>query len=101
MDSKVHNPAANVPKQSDEGPRGDRGHGDRTWAPAPDQQGISNRPGDPAQSLAGSAGPEALRHEDVIEDVIEREENRNAENEVQESLNSRTRRKAQVVRFDR
>ena len=40
------NPRANVPKQEPEEPLGDRGHGDKTWAPEPGEQGISNRIGD-------------------------------------------------------
>ena len=46
MDSKKTNPSANVPEQESDEPLGDRGRGDRTWAPESGEQGISNRPGD-------------------------------------------------------
>ena len=94
MDSKTHNPGANIPRQSDTDPRGDRGHGDRTWTPDPGEQGISNRPDDTAQSRdADASGRDSLSHEEVIENDVEREEKRNVENDVQENLNRRTRRR--------
>ena len=43
MNIKDHNPTANVPKQTGDQPRGDRGRGDKTWSPDPGEQGISNR----------------------------------------------------------
>ena len=46
MTQKQSNPNANVPKQTPDQPLGDRGHGDKTWAPAEGAQGISNRPDD-------------------------------------------------------
>src|SRR5262245_47675223 len=86
MDSKTHNPAANVPRQTEDEPRGDRGQGNKTWAPQSDEQGISNRPGDGSRSTADHSGvSEPLTHEDVIETTIEREENRNAAAETQEA----------------
>ena len=84
MDSKDHNPSANVPAQTDEDPKGDRGRGDKTWTPPADEQGISNRPGDGSESTAGgTAPPRSLGRDDVIEDNIENEENRNAAKDVQ------------------
>jgi hypothetical protein len=89
MDSKDHNPSANVPAQSDEDPKGDRGHGDKTWTPPADEQGISNRPGDASQSIEGRTAQRRGRDE-VIEDDIESEENRNAEKDVQQAPERRT-----------
>ena len=57
MDGKDRNPTANVPAQTDEDPKGDRGRGDKTWAPPAEEQGISNRPGDESESIEGSAAP--------------------------------------------
>jgi len=45
MNIKQTNPSANIPKQSDNAPLGDRGN-EKTWQPPPDKQGISNREGD-------------------------------------------------------
>jgi hypothetical protein len=99
MDSKTHNPGANIPRQRDEEPRGDRGQGDKTWAPDPGEQGISNRPDDEARPLSGgSVGRQSLTHDDVIEDDVEREENRNAENDVQEDTNTRRARRRGATR---
>jgi hypothetical protein len=93
MDSKAHNPGSNVPHQADEEPRGDRGRGDRTWAPDPEEQGISNRPGDRTDTLPDAAASAGARgHHEVIEDAIEREENRNVEHDVQEDIEGRARR---------
>jgi hypothetical protein len=93
MDSKAHNPSANVPKQADAEPRGDRGRGDKTWAPNPGAQGISNRPDDRTHELRGDgAGQLTLSHDEVIEDEVEREENRNVEHDVQKDVEGRTRR---------
>jgi hypothetical protein len=90
MDSKDHNPSANVPAQSDEDPKGDRGRGDKTWAPPADEQGISNRPGDASQSIEGGTFHPRRDRDDVIEDDIESEENRNAEKDVQQAPEGRT-----------
>jgi hypothetical protein len=91
MDSKDHNPSANVPAQTDEDPKGDRGRGDKTWTPPADEQGISNRPGDGSESIAGgTASPRSLGRDDVIEDNIENEENRNVEKDVQQAPEGRT-----------
>jgi hypothetical protein len=94
MDTKTHNPGANVPKQTNEEPRGDRGRGDRTWAPKTGKQGISNRPGDMTRPLRGaSAEQRTLSHDDVLEDEVEREENRHLENDVQQDVEGRARRR--------
>jgi hypothetical protein len=94
MDSKDHNPSANVPAQTDEDPKGDRGRGDKTWTPPADEQGISNRPGDESESIEGSnAQRRSLSRDDVIEDHIEDEEKRNVEKDVQQAPEGRTRRR--------
>jgi hypothetical protein len=78
MDSKDHNPSASIPAQTDEDPQGDRGGGDKTWTPLADEQGISNRPGDEAKpSEGGTAQERSVGRDDVIEDDIDDEENRN------------------------
>ena len=93
MDSKVHNPSANVPAQTDEDPKGDRGQGDKTWTAPADEQGISNRRGDESEFVEGSTGqPRSLGRDEVIEDHTENEENRNAQKEVQQAPEGRTRR---------
>jgi hypothetical protein len=66
MDSKDRNPTANVPAQTDEDPRGDRGRGDKTWTPPADEQGISNRPGDESESIEGSATQQRSRSRDEV-----------------------------------
>ena len=43
MNIKDHNPSANVPKQTADEPRGDKGGDDKTWSPEDGEQGISNR----------------------------------------------------------
>ena len=83
MDSKGHNPSANVPAQTDEDPKGDRGGGDKTWTPPANEQGISNRPGDESQSTKGRSAQQPLDRDQVIEDEVEKEENRNVEKDVQ------------------
>jgi hypothetical protein len=86
MVSKDHNPNANVPAQTDEDPKGDRGRGDKTWTPPADEQGISNRPGDEAEPLEGdTAQQRSASRDEVIEDDIEDEENRNVEKDVQQA----------------
>jgi len=45
MNIKQTNPSANIPKQSDNAPLGDRGN-EKTWEPPQGEQGISNREGD-------------------------------------------------------
>jgi hypothetical protein len=85
MDSKVHNPSANVPAQTDEDPKGDRGREDKTWIPPADEQGISNRAGDESESMeSNTAGQRSLGRDEVIEDNTENEENRNVQNDVQQ-----------------
>lgn len=91
MNSKTHNPAANVPRQTEDEPRGDRGQGNTTWAPHTDEQGISNRPGDRSRSTADREHLQAHTHEDVIEATVEREENRNAAAATQEDNSNRKR----------
>src|SRR5687768_13202154 len=92
MDSKDHNPSANVPGQTDEEPKGDRGRGDKTWTPPADEQGISNRPGDESEPLEGrTAQQRSLSRDEVIEDTVENEENRNVENDVQQDPEGGTR----------
>jgi hypothetical protein len=94
MDSKVHNPGANVPAQTDEDPKGDRGQGDKTWAVPADEQGISNRPGDESESIDGdTAQQRSLGRDEVIEDNTENEENRNVQKDVQQAPEGRTRRR--------
>lgn len=69
MDSKVRNPSANVPAQTDEDPKGDRGQGDKTWTAPVDEQGISNRAGDESEFVEGSTGqPRPLGRDEIIED---------------------------------
>jgi hypothetical protein len=93
MDTKTHNPNANVPKQTDDEPRGDRGRGDRTWTPSPGAQGISNRPDDRTRARGGDAAAQhTLSHDEVIEDDVEREENRKAEHDVQQDVEGQARR---------
>ena len=43
MTNNKQNPSGNVPTQLPQEPLGDRGRGDKTWTPAQDEQGISNR----------------------------------------------------------
>jgi hypothetical protein len=94
MDSKDHNPSAHVPAQTDEDPKGDRGRGDKTWTPPADEQGISNRRGDKSASIESGAAPlHSLGHNEVIEDNIENEENRNIEKDVQQAPEDRPRRR--------
>jgi hypothetical protein len=94
MDSKVHNPSANVPAQTDEDPKGDRGQGDKTWAAPADEQGISNRPGDESESMEGSTAQQPyLARDEVIEANTENEENRNVQKDVQQTPEGRTRRR--------
>jgi hypothetical protein len=94
MDSKDHNPSASVPAQTDEEPKGDRGRGDKTWTPPADEQGISNRPGDEAEPLEGGTAPQrSASRDEGIEDIIEDEENRNAEKDVQQAPEGGTRRR--------
>jgi len=50
MNRKDTNTSANVPVARTDQPRGDRGQGDRTWAPARGEQGISNRADDDADA---------------------------------------------------
>ena len=97
MDSKAHNPSANVPKQSDDEPRGDRGRGDKTWSPNPGVQGISNRPDDLTRRRDGEgAAQHALSHDEVIEDEVEREENRKVEHDVQQDVEGQARRQSLI-----
>jgi hypothetical protein len=94
MDGKLHNPNANVPAQTDEDPKGDRGHGDKTWTVPTDEQGISNRPGDESESIdSNTAQQRSLGRDEVIEDNTENEENRNVQKDVQQSPEGRTRRR--------
>jgi hypothetical protein len=94
MDSKVHNPSANVPAQTDEDPKGDRGQGDKTWTAPADEQGISNRAGDESEFVEDSTGqPPSLGRDEIIEDNTENEENRNVQKEVQQAPEGRTRRR--------
>ena len=91
MDSKHHNPGANVPAQGQDEPRGDRGRGDKTWAPGA-EQGISNRPGDPSQPQGAVADEHGtLSRDEGIENNVEREENKNAETGRQQQPDRRPR----------
>jgi hypothetical protein len=46
--SSTHDTARDREMGRDAPPRGDLGQGERTWAPPPGEQGISNRPNDGA-----------------------------------------------------
>ena len=97
MDSKDHNPSSNVPLQTDEDPKGDRGQGDKTWSPPADEQGISNRPGDAARpSEATTAQQRSLSRDEVLEDDVEDEENRHVEKDVQQGPEGRARRRGAI-----
>jgi hypothetical protein len=99
MSNKDRNPSANVPEQTDEEPKGDRGQGDKTWAPPADEQGVSNRAAHESESVNGEAGRQDFRSRDeIIEDNIEHEENRNAEQNVQQAPQGRTRRRGTTGR---
>lgn len=78
MDQRDTNPSANVPRQGDDEPLGDRGQGDTSWTPRAGEQGISNRPDD---MESAPDDDEEDDFEDEDEDDQDEEEESDAEND--------------------